>query len=74
MDAKEQLINLYNRVDAKGRILLCALVIILHEGTEEEKALLSKYAKGKVNDEAIDKIYDKYYPIVQKRLVQGELI
>ncbi len=74
MDAKEQLLYCYEKANEKERILLCILVIIIHEGTKEEKVLLQDFANGRGDVDSIDQIYEKYYPIVQERLAQGFLI
>ena len=74
MNDTEQILYYYNRANEKGRILICANLIILSEGTEEEKAQLDDYINGTSHNDLLNEIYEKYRPIVTSRLAQGALI
>ena len=69
----QKLVELYEKVDDRGRILMWAVIIILSEGKEEEKTRLNDLMDETKRQAVIDEIYDKYYPIVQERLANGTI-
>ncbi len=70
----QEIVKLYEKVDNKGRILICAAIIILTEGTEEEKARLNELMDETKRQGTMDEICGKYYSIIQERLIRGTLI
>ena len=69
----QKIIELYKKVDDRGRILICAMIIIIKEGTKEEIARLEDLKDETKRPEVMDEIYEKYYPIVQERLAKGTI-
>ena len=74
-ETTKRIVNAYLRANKQDRIVMCAIIIMIAEDIKEDIALVNGVINGTMNrNEVLDRLYVKYYPIVQERFARGALI